>query len=874
LANLDFIWVNGQISQAHLKVIGNLNSLTRLGLESNAVTDISRLSTLTNLTYLDLRRNQVQDISPLRQLSQINRLNLNGNPVLDFGPILDLPNLYQLELDASARLSADSRNRILNLSSPGDYVTISDRHSLKISGDLTLEALVYAPELGGWGQIIGKGDETAGQDSYFLRLELEDDQVRITFGIWQPGSAEYYLSSVVQAPVFQDWVHLAAVLDTTTEQMSLYLNSQLIVSQAREISAGTDRDMPLNIGAIHGTQFLGTAQLDEIRIWNHARQPEEINANMNHPLKGNENGLAAYWNFDIGLVHDMTNQGSYGQLMGTANIQLAEFPLVIPLMDWSASLSVLSSQPGVDQQHLQFGMIASASSGYDIGQDGLSPPITQSPVMLDAYLSVEDDLVHRLQADWRAISPNAVYQLKIRADEEPFILSWDSSTVPRHFAGLHLKQIYPAQGMSINMRNQSSVIFQPLPEQYYVFELQLSNQLKLQLWPGWNLASLPGSSDFLSPTKLVGNSQTVLLPIYRWHAPGYSYQQVDQLTHGAGYWILSTHPSGEILEFRLNQKDEYTINLRMGWNMIGSVSEVYDFSDPQDSPAQSVVEGSLFEWRAEGFSYQPSDKIEPGKGYWVLALQDCQLTVGGSSPALAPQRRKRPELLIGLTFASDQFQQHLELGLDNRATVGLDQLDRPAPPISPQQSSWVRWWGESHDLMRDIRKSKMGDIGAKDESWHLKLSLEQATLLTLDSQLFPEEMELVLQDGMEETILQPVHGVELRAGERQLTISLRWRLPEQTQLLQNYPNPFNPETWIPFELNQGSDVKLTIYDMAGRLVRRLDIGFQEAGTYLQRDRAIYWDGRTQSGEQVASGTYFYTLKTAGYVSTQKMIILK
>ena len=87
-------------------------------------------------------------------------------------------------------------------------------------------------------------------------------------------------------------------------------------------------------------------------------------------------------------------------------------------------------------------------------------------------------------------------------------------------------------------------------------------------------------------------------------------------------------------------------------------------------------------------------------------------------------------------------------------------------------------------------------------------------------------------------------------------------------------NPFIPKTWIPFELNQDSDVSLTIYDTAGCQIRHLDLGFQPAGAYLRRDRAIYWDGRTQSGEQVASGTYFYTLKTAGYVSTQKMIILK
>ena len=52
-------------------------------------------------------------------------------------------------------------------------------------------------------------------------------------------------------------------------------------------------------------------------------------------------------------------------------------------------------------------------------------------------------------------------------------------------------------------------------------------------------------------------------------------------------------------------------------------------------------------------------------------------------------------------------------------------------------------------------------------------------------------------------------------------------IPTFSCLLQNYPNPFNPETWIPFELNQDSEVSLTIYDTAGRLLRRLDLGFRE-----------------------------------------------
>ena len=100
------------------------------------------------------------------------------------------------------------------------------------------------------------------------------------------------------------------------------------------------------------------------------------------------------------------------------------------------------------------------------------------------------------------------------------------------------------------------------------------------------------------------------------------------------------------------------------------------------------------------------------------------------------------------------------------------------------------------------------------------------------------------------------------------------RLPDQTQLLPNYPNPFNPETWIPFELSQDSAVSVTIYNVAGTLIRSISVGYLQAGSYVSQSRAIYWDGKTDTGERVASGTYFYTLKTVGYVSTQKMIILK
>jgi len=100
------------------------------------------------------------------------------------------------------------------------------------------------------------------------------------------------------------------------------------------------------------------------------------------------------------------------------------------------------------------------------------------------------------------------------------------------------------------------------------------------------------------------------------------------------------------------------------------------------------------------------------------------------------------------------------------------------------------------------------------------------------------------------------------------------RLPEQTQLLSNYPNPFNPETWIPFELSQDSKVSVTIYNIAGTPVRNISVGYLQAGSYVSQLKSVYWDGKSDTGERVSSGTYFYQIRAGDYTETRKMVILK
>ncbi len=131
-----------------------------------------------------------------------------------------------------------------------------------------------------------------------------------------------------------------------------------------------------------------------------------------------------------------------------------------------------------------------------------------------------------------------------------------------------------------------------------------------------------------------------------------------------------------------------------------------------------------------------------------------------------------------------------------------------------------------------------------------------------------------IQSWREQAIEADDGSPAFRRGIHALQNLLNSLHPETTALLPNYPNPFNPETWIPYNLANTSNVQITIYDMKGRVVRILPLGHQSAGFYTDRKRAAYWDGHNSLGERIASGVYFYTLTAGDYSATRKMLIRK
>ncbi len=92
--------------------------------------------------------------------------------------------------------------------------------------------------------------------------------------------------------------------------------------------------------------------------------------------------------------------------------------------------------------------------------------------------------------------------------------------------------------------------------------------------------------------------------------------------------------------------------------------------------------------------------------------------------------------------------------------------------------------------------------------------------------------------------------------------------PTEFALHQNYPNPFNPQTNIPYDLAEGGDVVLRIYNLLGQEVRTLVRERQAPGRYT-----VQWSGMDDRGVSVSSGIYFYQVSVAGKFQDAKRLML-
>ncbi len=147
------------------------------------------------------------------------------------------------------------------------------------------------------------------------------------------------------------------------------------------------------------------------------------------------------------------------------------------------------------------------------------------------------------------------------------------------------------------------------------------------------------------------------------------------------------------------------------------------------------------------------------------------------------------------------------------------------------------------------------------------------TNTNIDDIDFADDKYVFIRNNKHELGLYLISDVIQRISPEDKEITQFARLKEN-QLLPNYPNPFNPETWIPYELSENSDVVIRIYTAGGQIVRTLVLGNKQAGIYKDRKDAAYWDGKDNSGQLVGSGLYFYCIQAGDFIETKKMVVIR
>ncbi|MEW6194312.1 MAG: LamG-like jellyroll fold domain-containing protein [Bacteroidota bacterium] len=191
------------------------------------------------------------------------------------------------------------------------YVEVPDNPALRITNNLTIEAMVYLDDLSN-NTIVDKGNY-----NYLFQTNPWDIP---GIGFYNPNTG--WIWSAGSVPVHQ-WVHIAVTIQSGTNGVKFYLNGNLLSQHTMNAPALHSDSGPVNIGrqdpsACRCNFFHG--DMDELRIWNRVRTQAEIQANMNASLNpAAESNLVAYYKFDNVsncTVIDSKN-GFNGTIMGT-----------------------------------------------------------------------------------------------------------------------------------------------------------------------------------------------------------------------------------------------------------------------------------------------------------------------------------------------------------------------------------------------------------------------------------------------------------------------------------------------------------------------------------------------------------------------------
>lgn len=385
--------------------------------------------------------------------------------------------------------------------------------------------------------------------------------------------------------------------------------------------------------------------------------------------------------------------------------------------------------------------------------------------------------------------------------------------------------------------NDSTKPVQIVPINLRITDSTANITSSLSVSAGWNLISLP--------IQTIKVRKDDLFPTSNSYAYAYSnnYFVIDSLYPGAGFWLK--FPASQNVQMTGSVVDNLNIQLRSGWNLIGSLNSSIPVNSLVTNPP-GIIQGYIYGY---GPNYYIANNLESGKGYWLKTSSAGTLTLNSLAKGISEliNEFKENESWTILEFSNDFSNSRLYLDQNN-----VDQKYElpPAPPINTF----------------DVRFADNAFVSTENEE----------KIIILNSNVYPVILRVLnaydktyqIQDLVNGNILNET----LKEGK---TIQINNPLIDRVkikkisdrinfELMQNYPNPFNPSTTIKFNLPIKTKVNLSIFNSLGEKVREmvneeLDAGFHQIEFNAQ---------------DLPSGVYFYKLNAGGFSKTRKLVLIK
>ncbi|MBN1754951.1 FG-GAP repeat protein, partial [bacterium] len=281
---------------------------------------------------------------------------------------------------------------------------------------------------------------------------------------------------------------------------------------------------------------------------------------------------------------------------------------------WQAEL--IFEQAGLNPTRLIIGQYQLASDSYDIGIDiPLIPPPPNTRT--DARLICNDpEFPHIiwLNNDYRDINDTNIIWKIYTIGDQPAMMQWDPEAFPE---GLFILQDH------LDMKANSHYFYNQGDTISIQFNWRPLKRFDLVLLAGWNLISLPICPREYDISELFSFSPS---NIYVYNPDINSYQTPDRYPSPHGFFLFSNNDT--TISFIGAPLYNYTIDLKRGWNHIGSIWDTSGFilENAVVDPEGSIFPNSLFYFNPLT-GYIASDFINMGYGYWILCRERCTFQI-------------------------------------------------------------------------------------------------------------------------------------------------------------------------------------------------------------------------------------------------------